>query len=352
MKDRIRDETRAEISAKAAEDKTKLTEKLDAQVAAKKLTAAERKDRLSQHDELWQSKTENVIAQKIERAHIYSFNLSNYRSSLAPELLAAWKDFAATYVREDDPSKTLEKQYRAIAAAAPYELDELISGLDPRHTLELDIARQFLTGISPNLFTKHPHLRTLQEIIRSTEKAQHVQLKSILKHFIRPVRLEPEVTYRLVTVRLYGKGVQLRSETQGAEIKGANWFRVETGDLIMSKIDARNGAFGIIPCDLDGAIVTNEFPVFRVSSPEWVVDFLLSLLTRPHFYQRFDAMVSGASGRRRVEPAEFLDMEIPDAPPTLQREVGTRIVELRQAIAVASSELEALEEKVNGLMEN
>ena len=44
-------------------------------------------------------------------------------------------------LREDDPSKTLEKQYRAIAAAATDELDELISRFDPRHTLELDIAR-------------------------------------------------------------------------------------------------------------------------------------------------------------------------------------------------------------------
>ena len=351
VKDKIRVETRAEMSARAAEDKAKLTEKLDAQVVAKKLTATERKGRLAQHDELWLSKTENAIALKIERAHLYSFNLSNYRSTLIPAQLAAWKDFAATYIREDDPSKTLEKQHRAIAAAAPDELDELISGLDPRHTLELDIARQFLTGVSPELFTKHPHLRTLQEIIRSTEKAQHVQLKSILKHCVRPVRPAPGVTYRLVTVRLYGKGVQLRSETQGADLKGANWFRVETGDLIMSKIDARNGAFGIIPCDLDGAIVTNEFPVFRINSPDWVAEFLLAMLTRPHFYHRFDAMVSGASGRRRVEPTEFLDMEIPDVRPTFQQEAGTRIVELRQAIAVASAELEALEQKVNGLME-
>jgi hypothetical protein len=67
VKDKIRDETRRDMSERAAEDKTKLAEKLDAQVAAKKLTVTERKDRLAQHDELWRSKTENAIAQKIER---------------------------------------------------------------------------------------------------------------------------------------------------------------------------------------------------------------------------------------------------------------------------------------------
>lgn len=355
VKDKIRKETRAEMQLKEAEDRAKLEVRLAAQIARNTLSALGRDDRLAQHVELWRSKTENAIAQKIERAHLYSFNLPNYRSSLTAAQLQAWKKFAATRVREDDPSKTLEMRYRAISAAAagsPELLDELVSGLDPRHTLELDIARQFLTRVSPQQVTKHPHLWTLQEVIRSTERAQQIQLKNILKHCVRAVRPDPEVTYSLVTVRLYGKGVRLRSKTQGGDLKGANWFRVETGDLIMSKIDARNGAFGIIPRDLDGAIVTNEFPIFRVSSPEWVAEFLLAMLTRPRFYQRFDAMVSGASGRRRVEPAEFLEMEMPDVAPALQREIGTRMIELRQTIAGATTELEVLEEQVNGLMEH
>lgn len=55
----------------------------------------------------------------------------------------------------------------------------MISGLDPRHRLELDIARQFLTGISAELFIKHPHLRTLQEIIASQQKTPRVKLKDV-----------------------------------------------------------------------------------------------------------------------------------------------------------------------------
>ena len=210
VKDKIRDETRAEMSARAAEEKTKLAEKMDAQVAAKKLTTAECKDRLAQHDELWRSKTENTIAQKIERAHLYSFNLANYRSSLTEAQLTAWKDVAATYLRKNDQCRTLEGEYRAISAAAPDELDELLSGLDPRHALELDIARQFLTGISPALSTNHPHLETLQDIIASQQKTPRVQIKNLLEPMSRPVLFEEGRTYRRVTVKLHGKGVLLR----------------------------------------------------------------------------------------------------------------------------------------------
>lgn len=336
VKDKIRDETRAEMGAREAEDKVKLTEKLNAQVVAKKLTATERKDRLAQHDELWRSKTENAIAQKIERAHLYSFNLSNYRSSLAPEQLAAWKDFAATYVREDDPSNTLEKQYRAIAAAVPDELDELISGIDPRHTLELDIARQFLTGISPDLFTKHPHLRTLQEVIASQQKTPRVQLKELLEPVSRPVVLEEGRSYRRVTVKLYGKGVLLRDRVTIDDLKGDKWFQVKAGDLIYSKIDARNGAFGLIPESLDDGIVTNEFPTFIVRAAECHPALLAGLLTSEQFYGQIETKVSGASGRRRFEPEDLLKMEIP-----LNREHEALAEELEcsNSFSLAASEI-------------
>lgn len=314
VKDRIRAETRAEMKAKEEEDRTKQIAKWDAQIAAKKLTAAERDERLAQHAELWWSKTENAIAQKIERTHLYSFNLPNYRSSLTPAQVEAWKAFAATYLREDDPSKTLEKQYRAIAAAAPDEMDELISDLDPRNTLELDIARQFLTGISPELFIKHPHLRTLQEIIASQQKTPRVLLKELLEPVLRPVVLGEGRTYRRVTVKLYGKGVLLRDRVTVDDLKGDKWFQVKEGDLIFSKIDARNGAFGLIPEALDDGIVTNEFPTFAVKESECHPLVLAALLTSKAFYGQIEAKVSGATGRRRFEPEDLLEMEVPLLP--------------------------------------
>lgn len=335
VKDKIRNETRAEMSARAAEDKAKLAEKLDVQIAAKKLTVTERKDRLAQHDDLWLSKAENAIAQKIERAHLYSFNLPNYRSSLTPVQLAAWKDFAASYVREDDPSKTLEKQYRAIAAAESDELDELISSLDPRHTLELDIARQFLTGISPKLFTKHPHLRTLQRIIVSQQRTPRVLLKKFLEPVSRPVVLEEGRTYRRVTVKLYGKGVLLRDRVTVDDLKGDKWFQVKAGDLIFSKIDARNGAFGLIPETLDDGIVTSEFPTFTVKDTEYHPALLAALLGSEQFYKQIEAKVSGATGRRRFEPEDLLELEIPSPDRNAHDELIGSLDQNRKTIAAA-----------------
>jgi type I restriction-modification system DNA methylase subunit len=319
VKDKIRDETRTEMSAKAEEEKAKLTEKLDAQVAAKKLTATERKDRLAQHDELWQSKTENAIAHKIERAHLYSFNLPNYRSSLTPAQLAAWKDFAATYIREDDPSKTLEKHYRAIAAAAPDELDELISGLDPRHTLELDIARQFLTGISSELFTKHPHLRTLQEIIASQQRAPRVQLKELIEPRYEKIRKDDyDGALPIVKKISFGDGqIHFREERE----TGMDLYRARKGDLITSKINIHQGALALAPCDL---VASTHYQPYTVRTTEVLPVFLVNVLRTPQFATLLAEQKN--KGIKNEQGAEFLDQfEIPLLPLEEQERIATQI---------------------------
>jgi restriction endonuclease S subunit len=310
VKDKIRNETRAEMSARAAEDKIKLVEKLDAQVAAKKFTATERKDRLAQHDELWRSKTENAIAQKIDRAHLYSFNLPNYRSTLTPEQLAAWKDFAATYLREDDPSKTLEKQYRAIAAAAPDELDELISGLDPRHTLELDIARQFLTGISPKLFTKHPHLRTLQDVIASQQKLPRVPLNRLLRLNTDTVAPSdfPDTRFRVLGVN-NETGVFLNETLPGSEINQRN-YRVKPGEFCYNPYRINVGSIGLNEFDYDNQIISGAYVVFGTDERELHPKFLGALFKSPHFLAYVNEKASGGV-RMNFKFEHLEDWEIP-----------------------------------------
>ena len=75
--------------------------------------------------------------------------------------------------------------------------------------------------------------------------------------------LEPDKRYKEVTVRLWGKGVNLRKETNGAEIASPRRLVVRENQFILSRIDARNGASGLIPDSLDGAIVSNDFPCFQ-----------------------------------------------------------------------------------------
>lgn len=84
-----------------------------------------------------------------------------------------------------------------------------------------------------------------------------VKIGDFLKRKRVPDVLDERTKYKLVTVRLYHKGIVLREEKLGSLIK-SNMYKVSKGDFILSGIDARNGAFGITPDELDGAIVTND----------------------------------------------------------------------------------------------
>lgn len=84
-----------------------------------------------------------------------------------------------------------------------------------------------------------------------------------LKEVIRPVSLDPIQNYRLVTVRRSRGGVDERCELRGAEIKTPTQFYVREGDFLISKRQIVHGACGIVPPELDGAIVSNEYAVLN-----------------------------------------------------------------------------------------
>ena len=89
-----------------------------------------------------------------------------------------------------------------------------------------------------------------------------VPLSKILKRVKEPINIEDNTLYKRVTVRNNGRGVVQRDELHGREIGTKRQFIAHAGQLIISRIDARNGAFGIVPKELEGAIVTNDFWLF------------------------------------------------------------------------------------------
>lgn len=77
----------------------------------------------------------------------------------------------------------------------------------------------------------------------------------------RPICLEPERSYRLVTVKRSRGGVEERSCLLGREIKTPSQFLIDAGDFLISKRQIVHGACGIVPDDLAGSVVSNEYTV-------------------------------------------------------------------------------------------
>ena len=162
-----------------------------------------------------------------------------------------------------------------------------------------------------------------------------VALGEVLARNGETIELVPDEVYREVTVRLWGQGVVLRGEAMGAEIKSVRRFRVAAGQFVLSRIDARNGAFGIIPAQLDGAVVSNDFPSFNFNARRIVPDFLGWLSRTRRFVDLCRAASEGTTNRVRLQEARFLAMKIPVPPLAEQRRIVAKIDRLAEKIEEA-----------------
>ncbi len=81
----------------------------------------------------------------------------------------------------------------------------------------------------------------------------------LLKVVQRPVKMVDDDVYQLVTARRNRGGLVARERLTGAKIATKTQFRVNAGDFVMSRRQIAHGACGILPNELDDALVSNEY---------------------------------------------------------------------------------------------
>ena len=105
------------------------------------------------------------------------------------------------------------------------------------------------------------------------------------------------------------------------------------GDLVFSKIDARNGAIGLIPQSLQKVVVTSEYPIHVLDTKKIHGGYMALLLRTPNFLKMIRNAASGTSGRKRITPENFRAIEIPL--PDLN-EQGNLVVAYQEALNKAA----------------
>jgi type I restriction enzyme S subunit len=100
----------------------------------------------------------------------------------------------------------------------------------------------------------------------------------------RPVNIQDETVYNLVTVKRSRGGVTEREKLPGRKIAVKSQFYVETGDFLISKRQIVHGACGFVPAELSGSIVSNEYSVLNCKDTI-LPEFLNYLMHTPYFQQ-------------------------------------------------------------------
>jgi len=138
----------------------------------------------------------------------------------------------------------------------------------------------------------------------------HLPLSKLLIRNKTPINIESNIVYKRATIKLYGKGLSIRDEEIGSKINTKKQFLIKKDQLLLSKIDARSGAFGIVPKELDGAIITGNFWAFDINENFVNRDYLSYLLSSKKFYSICKDASSGVTNRKYLNETKFLAMEI------------------------------------------
>lgn len=153
-----------------------------------------------------------------------------------------------------------------------------------------------------------------EEDLGFTKKYPMARIGSFLVKSKDTIEVQDDVEYKQVTIKINNGGVVPRNNGEtifGSKIGTKRQHVVHAGQFIMSKIDARNGAYGIVPEELDGAIVTNDFPVFDVDTSKIVPQFLVLVSTTEKFVEFARKCSSGTTNRKRIDIDAFLNQQIP-----------------------------------------
>lgn len=172
-----------------------------------------------------------------------------------------------------------------------------------------------------------------------------VVLGDVLRRNDAWTTLDPDAAYRQVTVRLWGKGVALRTVCRGADIAARQQIEVRAGQFIMSRIDARHGAFGLVPPELDGAVVSGDFPCFDVMAQRMLPGFMDWLSKSAPFIELCRGASEGSTNRVRLKEERLLASRIPLPPLDEQRRIIARLdaVAARLAARAAAAERQEAE---------
>lgn len=90
----------------------------------------------------------------------------------------------------------------------------------------------------------------------------------------------------------------------------SKWYKACESDVVFSSIDLWKGCISVVNEDFDGALVTKEYPIYRMLTDEILPEFL-AVLFRTRYYRRaFRAITTGHSNRRRTQTLDFEDIDV------------------------------------------
>jgi type I restriction enzyme S subunit len=151
------------------------------------------------------------------------------------------------------PQSKTEKQKISNFLSA---VDKKITLLKEKHAL----LEQYKKGVMQKLLSQE--IRFKDENGNDFPVWQEERFSNILVLQLNSLKMNDESEYELITVRRRNGGVDSRGIYKGKDVLVKNQFALKANQFVISKRQIVHGACGLVPEELAGAIVSNEYNVF------------------------------------------------------------------------------------------
>ncbi len=146
----------------------------------------------------------------------------------------------------------------------------------------IKVTRELKRGLSDELLTGR---RRFPEFKSSPWR--DIRLGDVLIRIERAVPWNDETVYSLLSVRRHSGGLFVRERRPGRAIKSKALFRVEPGDVLISRMQVAHGALALVRPEHAGMHVSGTYDVLRCSSSDVLDIEFFDLLTRlPQMYRK------------------------------------------------------------------
>ena len=202
-----------------------------------------------------------------------------------------------------------------------------------------------------NMIYKYLHLANYKDIpnwsvqyvdeedLGFTKKYPMARIGTFLTRRKEAIVIQDGIIYKRVTVSTKGGNITIRDEKDGKLIGTKKQFVIHEGQFLLSKIDARNGAYGVVPAIAEGAIITGNFWTYDVDYKRINPQFLTLVTKTQQFLDFAEKSSNGTTNRHYLQEDAFLNQQIPLPSITEQEDI------VRQYYR-ASDTIKKIEEKI------
>lgn len=208
-------------------------------------------------------------AQRLEQMNLNRFSESSAQPGLSVSKLLRFKLYIPTLSEQQKIASFLTS------------IDNKISQLTEKHRL----LKEYKKGVIQQIFSQQ--LRFKDEDGKAFPEWEGMNLDDVLLLQSDSLKMKDNESYELITVKRRFGGITSRGNYLGKDVLVKNQFTIHEDEFVISKRQIVHGACGLVPKELEGAIVSNEYNVFRPVADKLDLDYFNRFSTTPYMRRSY-----------------------------------------------------------------